>query len=50
MNVFYLDQRQIKSSCEKYQLLNRWKHDKPEGVKFLSHATMTHITLIAILF
>ncbi|CAF4598298.1 unnamed protein product, partial [Rotaria magnacalcarata] len=31
MNVFYMDQKRIKNHCEKYQLLNRWNRDKPEG-------------------
>ncbi|CAF4632672.1 unnamed protein product, partial [Rotaria socialis] len=31
MNVFYMDQKRIKNHCEKYQLLNRWNRDSPEG-------------------
>ncbi|CAM4849682.1 unnamed protein product [Rotaria magnacalcarata] len=31
MNVFYMNQKRIKNHCEKYQLLNRWNRDKPEG-------------------
>ncbi|CAF3661614.1 unnamed protein product [Rotaria socialis] len=34
MNVFYMDQKRIKNHCEKYQLLNRWNRDKPEGEYF----------------
>ncbi|CAF1544967.1 unnamed protein product [Rotaria magnacalcarata] len=34
MNVFYMNQKRIKNHCEKYQLLNRWNRDKPEGEYF----------------